>query len=419
MLGRYDRAMRARQVQGGQTLLAPRAIAAIRRNNGALLWIPPNVLGDGAPNLLSAPEDFINAVWVKDPNGVITANTNVAPDDTLTADTLTVTNGQALRQTISKSSVDAAYTGSVWVMRKSGGGDFTIRFVANGSVISGSVVFPTLPLGVWTRVTNTANSGAFADLRFDLTSGVAGTYAIWGAKLELGSTATAYTPQSVLRTRGVFIDSAGFSPVKNIASVIGRMTDRTGGSAVATQNTTANKPTVQTNPQGRYVMRFDGSNDSLATNITTGNEGWICAGVTHTDALGAAARTIAYSGYGAGTGGGVILQRNGAGSLFSFGIGNNTATQIVSATSASHGTPYVASGGWDSSILLVGVNNSESSISKTLNCATVNTLTIGCNAASNFFAGPMTAQVICPVLPSAADRAIIRKWIGSLQGQTL
>ncbi len=121
MLGRYDRAMRARQVQGGQTLLA-RAIAAIRRNNGALFYVPANFAG------------------------------------------------------------------------------------------------------AWTA-------------------------------------------------------SAGTDPVDAVNDVIGRMTDRTGGSAIATQATTANKPTVQTNAQGGYVMRFDGSNDSLTTNITTGSEGWLCAGV--------------------------------------------------------------------------------------------------------------------------------------------
>lgn len=420
MLGRYDRAMRARGPVGRLTLLQ-QAIAAIKRNNGALFYVPQNALGDGAPNLLSVPEDFSDAAWSKDPGGGITANTDVAPDGTLTADTLTVTTSHALRQPISKSAANVAYTGSVWVMRKSGGGDLAIRFVANGSVISGSVVLPTLPLGVWTRVTNTANSGAFADLRFDLTSGVAGTYAIWGAKLEQGSTATAYTPQSVLRTSGVFIDSAGVSPVTKIADVIGRMTDRTGGSAVATQATTANKPTVQTNAQGRYVVRFDGSNDSLNTNITTGNEGWVCAGVVATDSNA----TVVCSGAGSASQKGIWMYRTSADDRINCMIGNGTSTINASAPSVqwAANTSVVVEALWYADAISVGVNGTYGATTTRAGNASPSPTLLRIGAYTDGvtypLAGEMAALVYCPVAPSAADRAIIRKWIGSLHGQTL
>jgi hypothetical protein len=58
MLGRYDRAMRARQPVGGQTLLA-RAIAAIRRNNGALFYVPQNFAGSWTDSAGTDPVDAV------------------------------------------------------------------------------------------------------------------------------------------------------------------------------------------------------------------------------------------------------------------------------------------------------------------------------------------------------------------------
>lgn len=228
-----------------------------------------------------------------------------------------------------------------------------------------------------------------------------------------------YVPQNFA---GAWTDSAGTDPVDAIGDVIGRMTDRTGGTAVATQATTANKPTVQINAQGRYVMRFDGSNDSLTTNITTGNEGWACAGVT----FGGAARadeTVICSGAGSGLEKGVWLGRVGAltGSSWRVQISNGSDLYAsVVDTLALRNTPRVVEGGWTASTAIAAVDGVEVSSAKTGDATTAQTARIGeYLTGTKSLSGPMTAQVICPVLPSAADRAIIRKWIGSLQGQTL
>lgn len=222
---------------------------------------------------------------------------------------------------------------------------------------------------------------------------------------------------------GAWTDSAGTDPVDAIGDVIGRMTDRTGGSAVATQATTANKPTVQINAQGRYVMRFDGGrNDSLTTNITTGNEGWVCAGVTFGRA-DVAVETVFCSGAGNGLEKGVWLARIGSLTENSWRVqtanGSSVSAPVVN-TLALRNTPRVVEGGWTASTAIAAVDGVEASSAKTGDATSAQTARIGADlAGAHRLSGHMTAQVICPVLPSAADRAIIRKWVGSLQGQTL
>lgn len=230
-----------------------------------------------------------------------------------------------------------------------------------------------------------------------------------------------YVPQNFA---GAWTDSAGTDPVNEVADGIGRMTDRTGGTGVATQATTANKPTVQTNPQGRYVVRFDGSNDHLVTNITTGNEGWVCAGVT----FGAADNvdeTVFSSGASTVAAEGVWMRRAGAtgtntwSHVVGSGIGRNNSS--IASVPLKAG-PVVVEGGWTARSITSAVNGIDGTPSSRRGDATPppHAAFIGAGTGpAAFFNGNMTALVHCPVLPSAADRAIIRKWIGSLQGQSL
>ncbi len=73
---------------------------------------------------------------------------------------------------------------------------------------------------------------------------------------------------------GSWTDSAGTNPVNAIEDVIGRMTDRAGGSAVATKSTIASKPTVQ-RPASNNVIRFDTFNDSLSVNLASGGSPFV------------------------------------------------------------------------------------------------------------------------------------------------
>lgn len=225
-----------------------------------------------------------------------------------------------------------------------------------------------------------------------------------------------YVPQNFA---GAWTDSAGTDPVNEVADVIGRMTDRTGGSAVATQATTASKPTVQTNAQGRYVMRFDGSNGSLETNITTGGAGWLCAGVTQT--IGTTNQTLFVNGADSRSTKGIWLTwpANGANWIMVLSDGSVFARQQHNVPSTTAGVPAVIDAGWDGETVITAANGSESSVAQKRNPTHANPIMLGGGMYSSWLNGSVSAYVICPVLPSAADRAIIRKWIGSLQGQSL
>lgn len=138
-------------------------------------------------NLLTYSEQFDNAAWLKDAGGTITANNQTAPDGTMTADTLTVTASNAMRQSIAKPANDVVYSARIWLKKLTGSGVASVRFVSNGSIIAPSVVTPDLSSGNWVEVKTTGSSGAFTDLRLDVVSQGAGdTFAVWGADIRLG-----------------------------------------------------------------------------------------------------------------------------------------------------------------------------------------------------------------------------------------
>lgn len=148
----------------------------------------------GAENLLTYSEQFDNAAWVHDSDTVV-PNAAIAPDGTLTAGIWTInTSGNVRRQSVTKTAVDIAYTGSLWVKNLTGTGSMQVRLVSNGSIIAASVFSPNLSSGAWVRVpTASATSGAFTAVRFDLVGLNAGdTFAIWGAQLNRGSTPLDY-----------------------------------------------------------------------------------------------------------------------------------------------------------------------------------------------------------------------------------
>lgn len=186
----------------------------------------------------------------------------------------------------------------------------------------------------------------------------------------------------------------------------------------ATQPTTASKPVVAVNAQGKKVISFDGSNDFLQTGITTGNEGWICAGVT--PGANATGHHIFGNGATLTTDVGVWFRIPSANNSATMLVSNGTTRELVTATTAAFtGTPVVVAGGWTASTLMAAVNGAESSIAKTVNCTTTKTCPLGGSTVGWYLNGPMTAIIYTPVLPNALDRALIRKWVGSLQGQTL
>jgi hypothetical protein len=165
------------------------------------------------------------------------------------------------------------------------------------------------------------------------------------------------------------------------------------------------------------AMSFDGSNDSLQTGLTTGNEGWVCAGVN----AAATNATLFASGAGAAGVKGIWLARDAGGPTYLI-TANGSALQYSPTLTSPSNTPTVISAGWDASTAFTGVDATESATAVRSGDATsANPLRMGVyvNGSTSPLNGQMSAAVYCAKLPNAADRALIRRWIGSLQGQTL
>jgi hypothetical protein len=165
----------------------------------------------GRRNLLTWTEDFGNAIWAK--TGVtVPATQYTAPDGTLTADALAPTGTGFNVQLNFPVNVIGTYTSSVSVKDNGAGscmvamGTNAVGYLINvnlstGAFISGrsygggSLVGYTIVSqgnGWWrVAVSATANSGSTMVSSADGTSPTTGIL-IWGAQLELGSTATPY-----------------------------------------------------------------------------------------------------------------------------------------------------------------------------------------------------------------------------------
>jgi hypothetical protein len=76
-----DKLYAAIPTNGDGDMTFTRAGTATRVNEAGLIELVPY-------NLLSRSEEFDNAVWIKGSGVSVTANTTIAPDGTLTADTL-------------------------------------------------------------------------------------------------------------------------------------------------------------------------------------------------------------------------------------------------------------------------------------------------------------------------------------------
>lgn len=191
----------------------------------------------------------------------------------------------------------------------------------------------------------------------------------------------------------------------------------------AYQATTANKPAVSAPSAGRLAMSFDGVNDFLQTGITTGNQGWVCAGITPTKVT-SGYEVVFNSGAMDSTTPGISLDRinPGVSGIRIVSAGGGLIRQVTSRVLPTVGVPQVVDGGWSSSTTLVATNGIEDSTTGiSFTGGSIAALSIGrmYNGLGTVLQGPATAFIYTPVLPSASQRQLIRRWVGSLQGQTL
>jgi hypothetical protein len=234
-------------------------------------------------NLLTYSEDFADASWTK-ANSSVTANALIAPNGTLTADSLvsTITGGSntAYVDRVVPVSTSTNYTYSVYI--KKGTSPTSVlnffRFspfsqvvgIINWSTetmaVAGAILLGSSFIHVgngWYRASLTINSGTATSLVWRVyvrgagTDNVSGEYVhIWGAQLEPGSTATAYQPIAAFPTAWP------------------------GNHAV--QATASARPIYRVDANGRSYLEFDGTDDSMATsaiNFTGTDKMTVFAGV--------------------------------------------------------------------------------------------------------------------------------------------
>jgi len=197
--------------------------ATLTGPNGLIQWAPHN--------LLTNSQDFENANWVKSGLGVgtapvVTANAAVAPDGSTTADQVALVNSGTTTGDWSwlyQNFIPAAnttYVFSVWLKAATPGD------VGKTVIISGLSTTTTTLTADWQRVSVSGTTASTATISLGIrirgneVPTTSATFFIWGAQLELGSTATAYNNTSVRNLLGFSeaFDNAAW--VKDRASIV-------------------------------------------------------------------------------------------------------------------------------------------------------------------------------------------------------
>ena len=158
-----------------------RATTATRVNSAGLIELVPY-------NLLTYSEQFDNAAWGILNSASVSANTTIAPNGTTTADTLTF-SANASSSIYQAITTVSELTFSVYAKVASGTKDFRLRFDRPSPIESANFTVTT----TWQRFTFTASttgSGNVYIINDNL--GTAGSIFIWGAQLNIGSTAKDY-----------------------------------------------------------------------------------------------------------------------------------------------------------------------------------------------------------------------------------
>jgi hypothetical protein len=158
-----------------------RATTATRVNAAGLVELVPY-------NLLRYSEQFENAAWVKFASASVTANTEIAPNGTLTADTITLSSlaNSRVEQAISTLVSGATYTFSIYLKVATGTLSVRLRGI---DTTSGTAINVT---DQWVRysITQVASSSE----RYPAIVGnlIAGPVYAWGAQLVEGTSALDY-----------------------------------------------------------------------------------------------------------------------------------------------------------------------------------------------------------------------------------
>ncbi len=146
-------------------------------------------------NLITYSEQFDNAIWVKTASASVVANTDVAPDGTTTADTVTFADGTVNTYLNQGVGVSAVTGNSVTLSLYAKTSTQLARFGGATPAGTDTYAFDTLPNG-WFRqkATRTFTTTASGTVQFIITGLIAGagSYVIWGAQYSFGSEVIRY-----------------------------------------------------------------------------------------------------------------------------------------------------------------------------------------------------------------------------------
>lgn len=164
----------------------------------------------GPVNLLLQSQTFDNASWTKSASGtgsapVVTANADLAPDGTMTADLVafnrgagnTLSDRSILSQSLSASD-NTNVVGSVY-LKAATAGDIG-KTIAVRTASGGAYVEVTLTAN-WVRFSNAGTTTVRTlevESRGTISASNSVSLLIWGAQLEVGSTATTYIPTTTV-----------------------------------------------------------------------------------------------------------------------------------------------------------------------------------------------------------------------------
>ena len=216
-------------------------------------------------------------------------------------------------------------------------------------------------------------------------------------------------------TAGNWLDTVG-GTAATVDGAVGTVVNARGGANLV-QGTSGNRPILRLSG-GVYAWDFV-SSDSFTSTLTPGNAGFFCMGARFIDS--GTVRTLVGAGAGGPLEPGVWLNRSIDGNLSLIGDAGIGREAVVTAACPT-GTTFVASCGWITSSMFVGVNSTETNDAKTRSFTSTNTVNVGVlTGTTNPMLGTISGgSIIMPtVLPTASERATLRQFIASLSGVAL
>ena len=148
------------------------------------------VLQNAVTNLLLRSEEFTDASWQLFGTTSRTANTTVAPNGTITADSVTLPASSGIFQIVN-GLANTAYTFSIWIRCDT---TQSVRLVINTN-LSDPTTLTVTATSTWQRfnITKTTSVGT-TTVTSQVDTGGGNTFFLWGAQLEQSTTVGEYVP---------------------------------------------------------------------------------------------------------------------------------------------------------------------------------------------------------------------------------